>query len=115
MDYNKLSDHEINKRICDTFWPDMEKSDTCLNKKFPQKTSVVYMHNGYGGFQRDFCNSWDDAGPIIEREFIAINPVMKGWCASSDDDAEVYFPHANPLRAAMIVFLMMKEKSNEGG
>lgn len=36
-DYSKLSDFEINKIVCDVFWPDFEKSSECKNKTFPQK------------------------------------------------------------------------------
>ncbi|MBN1088107.1 phage protein NinX family protein [Pantoea sp. 1B4] len=70
------------------------------------------------------CNSWADAGPIIVSNKISLHaPSLLGsWSAEfvgSDDDVndgyEVdYFQHRNinPLRAAMIVFLMMQEQPN---
>ena len=65
----------------------------------------------------DPCNSWADAGPIIQNAKIGIKPVSRvrnyneryeSW------EASVNKPHfeeefENPLRAAMIVFLMMNE------
>ena len=66
----------------------------------------------------DFCNDWADAGPIIAANLIGIKPVPlfvggHRWFASKGEGYSV--PKAadnNPLRAAMIVFLMTQEKEN---
>lgn len=64
----------------------------------------------------DYCSSWADAGPIAMESCIVITPCM----GKLEGDATGYFEHENPitidfasndkaLRAAMIVFLMMKD------
>lgn len=56
-------------------------------------------------------NNWADAGPVIEENNIWIQPDMIGdglWHCYDRED-EFHSKHANPLRAAMIVFLMMKD------
>lgn len=113
-DYSKMSDFEINKMVCDVFWPYFNKSSECKNKTFPQKSSVVYMENGYGGLSRDYCNNPADAWPIIVGNKINIRFGAEGMSCEAQfmqyghESIEQY--HANPLRAAMIVFLMMREK-----
>lgn len=126
MDYSQLSDFEINKRVCDVFWPDINKSPECNNKTFPQNSSVVYMDNGYGGFSRDYCNNPEDAWPIISGNKLSIINADDKWlCIPEDtavdgitgDDVQMIYSgdghiHANPLRAAMIVFLMMQDNNH---
>lgn len=111
MDYSQLSDFEINKRICDVFWPDFKKSSECNNKTFPQNTATVYMKNGYGGFSRDYCNNPADAWPIIESNRIGVMPsemkTKELWMSTSGRGSYAY--HENPLRAAMIVYLQMQD------
>ena len=122
MDYTQLSDFEINKRVCDVFWPGMKKSSQCNNKAFPQNTSTVYMDNGYGGFSRDYCNNPADAWHILNRNrieitvhcdpdgysgaidyYIARAPYGNGDCALVRD--------TNHLRAGMIAFLIQQDNS----
>jgi len=56
----------------------------------------------------DPCNSWADAGPIIEQNRISIVEQAQDWCA---EGRGIYpIPDKNPRRAAMIVFLMMQEQ-----
>lgn len=74
--------------------------------------------------QKNYCDSWADAGPIISNNKISLHApsITKTWMAEfagSDDDVNDgfhvdYFEHhhENPLRAAMIVFLMMKDSEN---
>jgi len=63
-----------------------------------------------GGF--DPCNSWADAGPIIENENISLT------CHQSRDEWAAIFnrhamaAHSNPLRAAMECYLMKKGREN---
>jgi len=58
------------------------------------------------------CNSWADAGPIIEKENISLT------CHQSRDEWAAIFnrhamaAHSNPLRAAMECYLMKKEREN---
>lgn len=118
-DYSKMSDFEINKMICDVFWRDLRKSPECENKSFPQNTSIVYMHNGYGGFSRDYCNNPADALPIIDENNITIindNPSLRfavsEVAAYFNGSNNIWSAHENGLRAAMIVFLKMQESKN---
>lgn len=77
------------------------------------------------GKHADYCNSWADAGPIIAENKISLNWYESEgkWTAAGDYEMEdgvwdwEKLPesdasHANPLRAAMIVFLMMQEAAN---
>ncbi|ELX2275701.1 TPA: phage protein NinX family protein [Yersinia enterocolitica] len=70
----------------------------------------------YGLF--DPCNNPVDAWPIIFRERITLTPKVIGyeWDAISpvilNDDIEHLHTDKNPLRAAMIVFLMMKDRES---
>lgn len=123
IDYSQLSDFEINKRVSDVFWPDITKSPECENKTFPQNSSVVYMKNGYGGFSRDYCNNPADAWPIIVGHKLSLINADDEWlCVPDDvavdgttgDEVQMIYSgdghvHANPLRAAMIVFLEMQK------
>lgn len=114
MDYSQLSDFEINKRVCDVFWPDIKKSSECNNKTFPQNTATVYMKNGYGGFSRDYCHNPADAWPIIQTNGICIGYDGISWDASCHlyDIGQVsdWKNHPEkPLRMAMIVFLMIQD------
>lgn len=66
------------------------------------------------------CNSWSDAGPIIEKHLICLAADV--FAEPQDGGKWVAQPaygwqhervrHDNPLRAAMIVFLMMHENDN---
>lgn len=66
----------------------------------------------------DPCNNPSDAWPIILSSLIALKPVKlyvggHRWFASKGDgDFGLKFADDNPLRAAMIVYLMMKESEN---
>ena len=72
----------------------------------------------------DPCNSWADAGPIIQENKISLHALMfgDGWMAEYtgheydvNDCFEVDHHEAhdrNPRRAGLIVFLMMKEADN---
>ncbi|NNS07310.1 phage protein NinX family protein [Erwinia sp. JH02] len=99
MDYSKLSDFEINKRV--------------LAIKSGIKP-LGYAHNtdawpiiNYQWF--DFCNNAADAWPIIMGNRITLMPASKGdkWMAQAFDHA-IADVSTNPLRSAMIVFLMMQ-------
>ena len=65
----------------------------------------------------DYCNNWADAGPVMFENKISLlwdetNGVCKAAVASMFDVNTCRIngvSHANPLRAAMIVFLMMKD------
>lgn len=100
-DYSKMSDFEINKRV---FTLVMNGRD------WNRQGSVVF----------DFCNNPADAWPIIVgNEISLISRCANGeWKAQlhlgKDDIFDNYAScwDKNPLKAAMIVFLMMQESKN---
>ncbi|QOV59856.1 DUF2591 family protein [Klebsiella variicola] len=99
MDYSKLSDFEINKKVFGLIMKDRD-----------------WNRQGAGVF--DFCNNPEDAWPIIMEIKLTIKPdvYIGGWVAmeSKHDETEaIYSAGENPLRAAMIVFLMMQDARNE--
>ncbi len=64
----------------------------------------------------DYCNSWSDMGPIIDREKICLEHHSYTWEASLagyEQSLRRRFVEPqmndNPLRAAAIVYLMIKE------
>ena len=103
-DYSKMSDFEINKAVATALGMDVSGAT--------EENNMMY------GYVPDICNNPSDAWPIIFSSRIMLNP----YCADELWKAEVpcgfdgFFKeyatcyHRNPLRAAMIVFLMMKDK-----
>jgi hypothetical protein len=118
-DYSKMSDFEINEAVLKIkselkplgFAHDADK----------RSAGVTDINGRYHWF--DFCNSWADAGPIILKNRISVifdgsdteNPGEKfEWCGAISDCHKHQVPYlSNPLRAAMIVFLMMNEPEND--
>lgn len=121
MDYSKLSDFEINKRVANEL-----KKYTPLN--YPHdadKRSVGALCSDDTYCWYDYCNKPADAWPIIVKNLIEISPDYE----FSDEKEEFLNPtgiwsarlitasgsfkrceEENPLRAAMTVFLMMQEE-----
>ncbi|CAM7015655.1 DUF2591 domain-containing protein [Leclercia adecarboxylata] len=115
MDYSKLSDFEINRRVFEAKsglptlgYPHNSDKRSCGHKD---------INGNYQWF--DFCNNAADAWQIIAKHQISVcayhraNPGMKreSWW-EADIFAEFITRDDNPLRAAMIVFLKMQESSN---
>ncbi|HAT7592746.1 TPA: DUF2591 domain-containing protein [Citrobacter werkmanii] len=100
MDYSKLSDHEINVKV-----------GTAIG--FVAKLMAVNK-------QTDYCNNPVDAWPIIveNRITVMIDDTTTEWSSASvqdfcDTNAFQHSNcHKNPLRAAMITFLMMQDSAN---
>lgn len=87
-DYSKMSDFEINCRV----------------------HSEVMEISGLDSFKaKDYCNNPADAWPIIVENRIRINPILYTKWMAEDYLEDVSSCDENPLRAAMIVFLMMQE------
>lgn len=103
MNYEKLSDFEINKAVSTALGMDVSGAT--------EENNIMY------GYVDDYCNNPSDAWPIIFSSRTMLNP----YCADELWKAEVpcgfdglfkeYATcyHRNPLRAAMIVFLMMQD------
>ncbi len=112
MNYSEMSDFEINWRVFETLHggsPDFKEGEkgamVLISEEYDvQMGEYVKIEAVRGEFNP--CNSWADAGPIIEKYGICLIPLKKGWLTGING---VDVKHDNPLRAAMIVFLMMQE------
>lgn len=104
-DYSKMSDFEINKAVASFIY---SKSQT--KTPYNHRPDVQVFHlNGTNEFF-DYCNNPADAWPIIVENRIRINPILYTKWMAEDYLEDVSSCDENPLRAAMIVFLMMQEK-----
>lgn len=116
MNYADMSDFEINKAVGEIA---LEGKWACKPGHSGNESDLWY----YGSVDTfvtpycqlpDYCNSWADAGPIIMGNKICLScyPHRNDWDAFTLSDkgyAEETTYDENPLRAAMIVFLMMQE------
>ncbi|MGY6356450.1 phage protein NinX family protein [Citrobacter amalonaticus] len=116
MDYSKLTDKDINKLVafalgCKEVVPDIFMSDD-------RRYEFDKPKNKSGNkFFFDPCNNPADAWPIITANKISIYAMSEadkrgGWGAEAFHPNDAYSFNDNPLRAAMIVFLMMQELPN---
>ncbi|HAT5559526.1 TPA: DUF2591 domain-containing protein [Proteus mirabilis] len=101
--YNKYTDLQINELVA-----------TRLKKKclLTEESVLAYMDSGYRTF--DPCNNPTDAMPIIIENKIGLSPMYHSnkWTADCLD-YDFISVNKNPLRAAMELFLMMKDAENE--
>lgn len=109
--YSLMSDLEINIEVaiiqgfarekCELGWSG--KSD--VGVEWSDKT-------GYPTRSFNFCKNPNDAWPIILTNHIAITPYRHtlpcAWPTAFGITSKFYTEDANPLRAAMIVYLKMK-------
>lgn len=108
MNYAEMSDFEINKSVADSI------GYNGRTKKCSFSDTSVIISDGMGGFSRDYCNSWSDAGAIIQENGITLIKTRKGdWVAItefiSSEDKRYSTTSITPTRAAMIAFLMMRD------
>lgn len=106
MDYEKLSDFEVNCLVLDLIG-NLQGANICGKRKV-----ITMLGVNLGEVVNiDYCNSPADAWPIILDNEICLDPrrtIKKlPWMASASN--QIYSTGKNPLRAAMIVFLMMNE------
>ncbi|HCC6093138.1 phage protein NinX family protein [Citrobacter freundii] len=124
MDYSKLSDFEINKAVAE-----ITINGDWLLEPTDESPSWFFNHGVQGKNTvklPDYCNSPADAWPIIVgKKLSLINADDKWLCVPEDEPVNgvtgdavhmIYsgdgVEHENPLRAAMIVFLMMQDSAN---
>jgi len=122
--YSKMTDFEINKAVAI-----VQGYDTEVTQHFSDAgLSVVKTTE----CSLNYCNSWADAGPIIEQHGISLyridgninamvtdedvcglwyssGPMEFGYGRPEELQPMDDYPCKNPLRAAMIVFLMTQE------
>lgn len=106
MDYSKLSDKEVNRKV--------QIASNLIGSMTGK--GVLIVRNGKWEFF-DPCNNPADAWPIITANKISIYAMSEadkrgGWGAEAFHPNDAYSFNDNPLRAAMIVFLMMQESAN---
>ena len=107
MDYKILSDSEINRKVADIIY----RGDQNITP-YSHRPDVQVFHKNNCNTMKDYCNNPADAWPIIEANAIGIMPFKKdeaeAWSLSAGLLSNTTVKHQNPLRAAMIVFLMMQ-------
>ncbi|HBD1054436.1 phage protein NinX family protein [Escherichia coli] len=121
MDYSQLSDFEINKRVAEVIYKD--RNGLFVARNLPSKEGVTIVAEVNSEdiciAAADYCNNPADAWPIIVENRIGIIPAPENglWKAAHrkvGGDSTPYHmtQDENPLRAAMIVFLMMQDANN---
>lgn len=111
MNYAGISDAEINIKVAKLIFPASE-----MNTPYYHRPDVYIYHRNGTSENKDYCNSWTDAGPVIEDYQISLDAIYEGgprWLSFAGDDGQFRHVCPNPLRAAMIVFLMMQENKDE--
>lgn len=109
MDYDKLSDFDINKAVAEELYPDYTWCAVSPELDRGHADSVVAWEGGEA-YIYDYCNNPSDAWPIIVENKIGIH-----WLGGVDGLWSARTVHTsivkgkNPLKCAMIVFLMMQE------
>ena len=106
MNYEKMSDNELNMMVADLrggYAGNVHDSESMVKVSDPNSGGLFYM-------EVDYCNNPSDAMPILIEMKIGFkwlngsctaSSVLRGYHESTSD---------NPLRAAMVVFLMMKDE-----
>lgn len=102
MDYSKLSDRDIDALVLQVIYGNQAKDKDIMR---------AWLR---GGFK--YTTNPTDAWPIIAENKISIYAAILGdsrgeWGAEASFTEHYHF-HNNPLRAAMVVFLMIQENQN---
>ncbi|WP_368526245.1 phage protein NinX family protein [Enterobacter asburiae] len=113
MDYSQLSDFEINAMVHFGKEPQFK-----IENGYASFLNGDGAKTGFGQFYYknnfpDYCNNAADAWPIIESNRISIRNRYEGdWKAENEWGESRFHVACNPLRAAMIVFLMMQDSKH---
>lgn len=115
MNYSGLSDFEINKLVAEALGESVTDNQSASLKV---KSSSVLISSICGGScERNYCNNPSDAWPVIIENKISLTYEMNEWAASTGFNVDsngithyrLWEMNKNPLRAAMIAFLMIKD------
>lgn len=98
MNYSEMTDFEINKAVAGRLLAEWYHNSICLVRCDDDNRSIFNP-----------CNSWADAGPIIQEESISLIKYDTNQWRARSRKCLAGFIDINPLRAAMIVLLMMRE------
>lgn len=114
MNYADMTDFEINKAVAKDLGAIIAKS-SFGTAYFKPDFSVSELSPGGPADKFNPCNSWADAGPIIQGNYLSIEcddmfdvPMPSSYWKAYNPKGN-HYTDENPLRAAMIVFLMMQE------
>ncbi|HHJ1220178.1 DUF2591 domain-containing protein [Proteus sp. G2609] len=107
--YTELSDFEINKKVAEKLGAEWFVTTTVWDELVVMVGSKCFKP----------CNNPSDAMPIIIENLISLMSDMSEdrestwWCASDISNGITSRYKSNPYRAAMEVFLMIKDAENE--
>ena len=108
MNYEEMSDFEINKQVAINrggYQGHVEHMQHGVKESDRASHGLLFT-------ERDYCNNPSDAWPIIVANRINVyaseGPDFMPWMAGCGG---FMVSNKNPLRAAMIVFLMMQEQA----
>ena len=108
MNYEEMSDFEINKQVAINrggYQGHVEHMQHGVKESDRASHGLLFT-------ERDYCNNPSDAWPIILANRINVyaseGPDFMPWMAGCGG---FMVSNKNPLRAAMIVFLMMQEQA----
>lgn len=110
-DYAAMSDQQINQLVGTII------SRDGLSIIASDGNAVIHEYSDCGDFKGiclgwrvfDPCNNPADAWPIIVENKLSIYPSSERWGVEGPNSDDPFHFDENPLRAAMIVFLMMKD------
>lgn len=115
MNYEEMSDFEIDVAVAKATGLDVQYQSM---RNDGRVLVVVKVDCGVERYYRipDYCSDWADAGPVIFESGISLckpNSYRDEWSCFRRDNigfvSNIVY-HERPLRAAMIVFLMMKDE-----
>lgn len=106
MNYEEMSDFEINKIVAEALGMELSSDHS------GQYVGVISRSDGCRPSYKhvNFCNNPSDAWPIIMECKIDIQH-RDGFNTPCAKHCDLMIANKNPLRAAMIVFLMMQEQA----
>lgn len=126
MNYEEMSDFEINCEVAKALGLEdlmffSDEASYCPGPVWNTKSGITEEGIKISkGNPFDPCNSWAVAGPVIQVNEISLS----SKCANGEWKASIFIGrndifdnyascwNENPLRAAMIAFLMMQENTN---
>ena len=104
MNYEDMSDFEVNSKVAMRLGRSVSSEHECI------KTGACFILTSLAGVRVEFnpCNNPSDAWSIIVENELSLWKVLDEW-ESSSCNGNIQYSDNNPLRAAMICFLKMKD------
>lgn len=115
MDCSKMSDQEINRLVARQFPETYLFNEEGNPYQLIPDSMAAYSGSDFDEVEFQPCGNPSDAWPIIVEHGIGIIPYKKGLSESWNVSTGLIngtTKDVNPLRAAMIVFLMMQDSAN---